>query len=432
MNFNQSEKYYQRAQKVMAGGVSSEFRKFSHPFPLFYKEAKGATITDVDNNTYLDFTLSQGPAILGHSHPEVLECIEAYSKQGQIFAGQHKLELELAEKIVELIPCAEQVRFSVSGSEADHTALRLAKAYTKRNKILRFEGHYHGWFDNVCYGISAPSSEAIGSREEPNVFAWSSGIPEQNSDTLVIPWNDLELLEQTIKKYKNELAAVITEPVMCNNGCIPPEANYLQKMRELCTENGIVLIFDEVITGFRLNLGGAQTHFNVTPDLAVFGKAMANGYPISCLVGKRELMQMITESKVIHAGTLNSQNACVAAAYSTITILEKDHIINDLHEKGQYLMQGLKKGAEACQNTIHIQGAGPMFHMAFTELDKIKEYRDMFHVNGAAYGQFVKGMQERGIRLIGRGLWYVSAAHTRDDLDRAIQASEDTLKGIQV
>ncbi|MFN8855828.1 MAG: aspartate aminotransferase family protein, partial [Planctomycetaceae bacterium] len=248
--YDKSKELYERACRVLSGGVASEFRKFSTPHPLFYAKGEGSRLWDVDGNEYLDFTLSQGPLVLGHSHPEILHAVSEASQAGQLYAGQHLQELELAELLQRLIPCAERLRFSLSGSEADHAALRLARAVTGRPRFLRFEGHYHGWFDSVAWGVGGTLPD-MGPREEPTAVPWSQGLPSEIRDEfLTLPWNDLGLVEQLFARHASELAAVITEPVMCNNGCIPPQPGFLQGLRELCTRHGVLLIFDEVITGF--------------------------------------------------------------------------------------------------------------------------------------------------------------------------------------
>jgi glutamate-1-semialdehyde 2,1-aminomutase len=428
-SYAESKRLYERACNVLAGGVASEFRKFSLPHPLFYSHGKGSRVWDVDGNEYLDFTLSQGPLILGHSHPHVLETVREYSAQGQLFAGQHRLELELAEKLQQLIPCAELMRFSLSGSESDHAALRLARAVTGHPKFLRFEGHYHGWLDNVCYSIAAPSEEALGPRENPTRVPWTQGLPPQGAEEcLLLPWNDLELVEKMLAQHHTEIAAIITEPAMCNSGCIPPEPGFLQGLRSLCDHYHILLIFDEVITGFRLGLGGAQAYFNVVPDLAVFGKAMASGYPISVLAGKREMMRLIAEGKVIHAGTMNSGNPSVAAAVATLEILERENVHAKLFALGSQLITGLREAARQTGHNLLVQGPGPMFHIGFTPLERVRDYRDMLSYDKTKYAQFVAGMQERGIRLIGRGLWYLSAAHTEAEITQAISAATETFQ----
>jgi glutamate-1-semialdehyde 2,1-aminomutase len=438
-SYEKSKELYERACRVMAGGVASEFRKYSQPHPLFYKAGEGARLWDVDDNEYLDFTLSQGPLILGHSNPRVLQAVCEYSEHGQLFAGQHLTELELAEKLQSCIPCAELLRFSLSGAEADHTALRVARAATGREKFVRFEGHYHGWFDNVALGVSGLNEDVLGPRESPTPVAWTQGLPPRIEDEcIVLPWNDLELLSRVVRERAAEIAAIITEPVMCNNGCIPPEPGFLQGLRSLCDEYGIVLIFDEVITGFRLGMGGAQAHFGVTPDLAIFGKAMANGYPISVVCGRRcfgahnkPLMQLVAEGKVIHAGTINSCNPCVAASLETLRVLEE----NDVHERlfalGQRLMRGLREVAREADETLLVQGMGPMFHAGFTAKDAVRDYRDTLSYDSARYARFVWQMQERGIRLIGRGLWYISAAHTLADIEHVTEVARESLQALK-
>src|SRR5260221_1404450 len=217
--YQKSKALYERACQVLAGGVSSEFRKYGPPHPLFYERGFGSRIVDVDGNEYLDFTLSQGPLILGHSHPQVLAEVAQASADGQLFAGQHLRELELAETLQRLIPCAELLRFSLSGSESDHAALRLARAVTGRPKFLRFEGHYHGWFDSVAVGVGGPSLEALGPREHPTPMRWTQGLPDRiEEQSLVLPWNDLALVDATLRERHAEIAAIITEPIMCTSG----------------------------------------------------------------------------------------------------------------------------------------------------------------------------------------------------------------------
>jgi len=427
-NYTKSAELFERAKKSLAGGVSSEFRKFGYPHPLFYAQAKGSRIVDVDENEYVDYTLSQGPMILGHSHPEVLAKIAQASAAGQLFAGQHLMELELAEKIQQHVPCAELLRFSLSGSEADHAALRVARYVTGRQKFIRFEGHYHGWLDNVAYGIGG-TAEQIGEREHPNSVVWSGGVSEASkAEHILLPWNDLELVQRTVAQHGDEIAAIITEPVMCNSGCITPESGFLQGLRDICTQHKIALIFDEVITGFRLGMSGAQGYYGVTPDLAVFAKAIASGYPISVLAGKREWMQPIAEGKVIHAGTMNSGNATIAAALATIEVLEREHAHERIFSYGRRLMAALHQIAQDNGHSVLIQGLGPMFHMAFTTQTQARDYRDTLAFDKAKYAKFLAGMHDQGIRLIGRGLWYLSAAHTEDDLVQAVRAARQVFK----
>lgn len=424
-NYEKSGQLLERAKKVLASGVSSEFRKYNHPHALFYTHGKGSRIYDVDGNEYLDFTLSQGPLILGHSHPEVLQAVSDYSQQGQLYAGQHTQEIELAEKLNELIPSAELMRFCLDGSEAVQTAFRVARAKTGKQKFLRFEGHYHGWLDNVAYGISTPSTEALGSREQPNVFPWTAGLPDSSKeDFMVLPWNDLELVKRTLEAQHTEIAAIITEPIMCNNGCVLPAEGFLQGLRTICDRYGIALIFDEVITGFRVGLGGAQRYFGVTPDLSIFAKAMGSGYPISAVVGKREWMELIEQGKVIHAGTMNSGNPTVAAALATIRVLERENPYERMYTLGRRLMDGLREIAKQSGQNLVVQGLGPMFVTYFGDHRSAVDYRDTLKADKGKLNQFIAGLHNEGIRVIGRGLWYISAVHTAADIELALAAAE--------
>ncbi len=428
-NYEQSARLLERAKKVLAGGVSSEFRKYNYPHAMFYTHGKGSRIYDADGNEYLDFTLSQGPLILGHSHPEVLEEVAAYSSKGQLFAGQHIKEIELAEKINELIPAAELMRFCLDGSEAVQTAFRIARAKTGKQKFLRFEGHYHGWLDNVSWGLSTPSKDALGSAEEPNVFPWSAGLPQGSKDEfIIIPWNDSEILIKTIEQHHQELAAIITEPLMCNNGCILPKDGFLQTIRELCTKFNIAFILDEVITGFRLSLGGAQKYFNIQPDIAIFAKAIASGYPLSAVVGKREWMELLENATVIQAGTMNSCNPTVAAALATIQVLERENPYERMFFLGKKLMEGIREAAQANNQQMVIQGPGPVFNTSFSYLQSIQDYRDNLETDKVKLGKFIAAMQNQGVRIIGRGLWYISAAHTAEDIEFAIEKVNKVLK----
>lgn len=426
-----SAKLLERSKKVLAGGVSSEFRKFNHPHALFYESASGVHIKDVDGNVYLDFTLSQGPMIVGHSHPHVLNRIESSIAKGQLFAGQHELEIELAEKLNRHIPSAEMMRFCLDGSTAVQTALRIARAKTKKNKFIRFEGHYHGWLDNMSWGLTQDEG-SMGERHSPVAVPWTEGIAKGSQDEFIIlPWNDIDLVNRTIVQHHEEIAAIITEPIMCNSGCILPEPGFLQGLRETTEKYGIALIFDEVITGFRTALGGAQQFYGVTPDLSVFAKAMASGFPISAIAGKKQWMQLVADSKVIHAGTMNSACALIAAALGTLEVLEESGTHERIFRLGKRLMHGLERVSQETGQNLLVQGLGPMFHTGFCDLKKIKEFRNLRHYEQPKSKMFVQGLQQRGIRVIGRGLWYISSVHTEDHINHAILMAKDTLEELK-
>lgn len=428
--YQESSRLLERAKKVLAGGVSSEFRRYNHPHALFYTHGAGSYIYDVDGNEYLDFTLSQGPLIVGHSHQRVVQAVAEYAALGQLFAGQHEKEVELAEKLNSIIPSAEMMRFCLDGSEAVQTALRIARAKTGKPRFLRFEGHYHGWLDNVAWGLSTPSIEEMGPREDPVAHPWSSGLaPNSREEFILLPWNDLALVKKIVEERHQEIAGIITEPVMCNNGCIVPKEGFLEGLRELCDEYEIALIFDEVITGFRLGLSGAQGYFNVIPDLSIFAKALASGYPISATVGKREWMREIESSRVIHAGTMNSGNASIAAALATIQVLEDDpDTFHRMFRLGERLREGLRAAARDAQQPLEVQGVGPILNTSFTTLPGAKDYRDTLSADKSLLGRFIAGLHDRGIRVIGRGLWYINAVHTEDEINRAVSTANDVLR----
>jgi glutamate-1-semialdehyde 2,1-aminomutase len=425
--FAKSRALYERAKRSLAGGVSSQFRVFNVIHPMFYARAAGSRVWDVDGNELIDFTLSQGPCILGHSHPEMLERVGKALAQAQLFAGQHEDELQLAETLQRMIPCAERVRFGSSGSEAAHAVLRLARFVTRRPKFIKFEGQYHGWFDSVSFNVAPPASLANDpTRPQP----WGGGIPDVLAEDVVpLPWNDLALVRETLERQGHEIGAIITEPVMCNQGCIEPKPGFLQGLRALCDQYDVALIFDEIITGFRLDLSGAQGYYGVTPDLALFGKALGSGFPLSAIVGKERFMSPLERGEVYHAGTLNGNNGCVAAALATIDILERDDRAAHRHivRMGKMLRDGLADLAARSPLPIRIQGPGPMFHMGFTRRDHVTEYRHVLDYDRALYQDFCRRLLLRGIRVIERGLWYVSAAHSEEDVRLCLKTAEDVL-----
>lgn len=424
-SYEKSRQLYERARHSMAGGVSSHFRSLGYPHPLFFKRGVGARVVDVDDNEYLDFTLSQGPLILGHSNPIVLSKVNEEMKHGQLYAGQHELELTLAEQLKRLVPCADLIRFCNSGSEAVQATLRVARAHTGRSKYIKFEGQYHGWFDNVLI-----SQHPDGPNSTPQKVLETKGQSGNVLDDIVVlHWNDLKAVEETFAQIGNEVAAVITEPIMCNNGCIEPLPGYLEGLRHLCDKYGSVLIFDEIITGFRLGLGGAQEFYGVTPDLATFGKAMASGFPISFFAGKQELMELVANGTVLHAGTYNSNNPSIAASAATVELLEAggNQLYDRLRALGLRLKRGLEEAAHRSGHQVLVSGPGQVLHMSFTERQSVVNFRETLGSDSKKYGQFVQKMLDRGVRLIGRGIWYLSIAHTEQDVEHALSVATEVL-----
>lgn len=428
--WQRSQELFERAKQSLAGGVSSNVRLLTKPLPLFFERAAGAMIYDVDGNGYIDYVLGQGPMILGHSHPAVLAGVNAAMQKGQLFAGQHELEITVAEKMTALIPGAELCRFGLSGSEMVQAAMRLARAITGRTKILRFEGHYHGWYDNVLISVAPPMDKA-GPREHPNSVP---GTPGQTlsalDDFFVLPWNDLALVEKLFAEHGNQIAAVMTEAMMCNTGAIPPEPGFLAGLRRLCDQYGALLYFDETITGFRLGLQGAQGRFGVTGDLSSFAKAMAGGFANAALVGKRDYMIRFAQG-VNHSGTFNSNVIAMAASAAAIAELEKEDgaIYRQLEEKGAHLMAGIRAIGQRLGLPLHVQGLPTAFHVSFTELPAIRDYRDYaLHCDKERYSHFCVAMLQRGVRLIERGVWYLSAAHTEEHLEKTLEAVAASLQ----
>jgi glutamate-1-semialdehyde 2,1-aminomutase len=426
--------WQKRARRALAGGVSSQFRAAD---PVVFSHGKGSRIWDVDGNEYVDFTLSQGPLIHGHSHAEILDAVTESLGRGQIWNGLHTQEIELAEKLVEVIPCADCVRLGCTGGEAVQSAIRLARAFTQRPKVVKFEGHYHGWLDSVAASINPPL-DAAGPEQSPHCVPWCDGMaPRAIDDIVVSPWNDLPTLAEILRANARQVAAVITEPCMCNSGCIEPAPGYLSGLRDLCDRFGAVLIFDEVITGFRLSLGGAQQHYDVTPDLAVFGKAVAGGFPLSVIAGRAEIMQLLADGRAIHAGTLNAHVASVAASLASLRLLEKDATTYPrLRQAGQWLSRRLEESAAAAGFTAMTTGPGAVFHLGFLRATgrpacsgvATRNYRDVVrNYDMETYADFVRGMARHGVRLIGRGIWYLSTAHTERDVEQTIAAAQKTL-----
>ena len=432
MKFDESRALYERACRTCPGGIHSNVRKNWHPVPVFYDRGEASHVWDVDGNELIDYVLARGPLLLGHSPRPVLEAVKAQMDRGLMYAGQHALEIEAAEKVVDLVPCAQAVRFSNSGSEAVHGALRLARGVTGRTKVMRFEGQYHGWFDSAFWNYAPPLDRA-GPRDDPNPIPVSGGQVASDSENLVIrPWNDLALVEQAFNRYPNEIAAVLTEPVMCNNGGILPQPGFLEGLRELCTRHGALLIFDEVITGFRASLGGAQAHFGVTPDLATFAKAMAGGFPVSAIAGAAEPMKAFGDLTVTHSGTYNSNGPCMAATVAALNALSADDgaLLENAHAMGGQLMAGIEAAAKTAGKRAHVRGIPPAFHVSFNEPEEVVDYRSFALSDKEAYTRFWIALQERGVRTTPDGLWFVSTAHTQEDVDRTLAAVAEALQEV--
>lgn len=430
MSFEKSRQLYERSRRSLAGGVSSNVRLAESPTPLFFQRGEGAHLIDADGNDYVDYVLGQGPDIFGHSPRFVTDAVTSAMEQGVTFAGQHETEIRVSEMVQASIPGAELVRYASSGTEVVQAALRLARAYTGRDKFVKFEGHYHGWADSVSYSTLAPLDQ-LGPAENPTPAPMSAGIePNTAQDVLVLPWNDLGSVQRLVDEQGEDIAAIITEPIMCNANCIMPRPGYLKGLRRLCDQRGIVLIFDEVITGFRVALGGAQELFGVTPDLSTYAKAMAGGFPLAMFAGRRDIMSLVADASVLHGGTVNGNVVSLAAAEACLNRLHDldTDALGRMKRSGRALMQGLQELTRKHEIPALLQGPGPVFHMSFTDASVISDYREhMTSVDHATYARFCEGMLERGIRLIGRGIWFTSTEHTEEDITRTLNAADEAL-----
>jgi glutamate-1-semialdehyde 2,1-aminomutase len=424
MTFEKSKQRMAAASRYLAGGVSSNFRHGVSPTPLVIQSGSGPYVTDIDGNRLIDYYLAMGPMILGHSPESVVRAAQRQLDRGILFAGQTEAEFEAAELVCRLVPCAERVRFSCSGSEVIQAALRLARAATDRQTVIKFEGHYHGWLDSVQWSV-APAEEACGPVEAPAKISGTLGQDPLTGEHLhILPWNNLQAVEDRLAQ--GDVAAVIMEPAMCNTSAIPPSAGYLEGVRAACTKHGTVLIFDEVVTGFRLSVGGAQGLFGVTPDLATFGKAIANGFPVAALAGRADLLDQFVTKRVMHGGTYNGHPACMAAAAETLRILEKGDVYTLINRSGRQLMEGIlevlrRRGIEA-----RVQGFPGIFHIAFAPNRPIRSYRDTFDFDRARYVRFTTALIERGVRALERGAWFLSFEHDAPVIDRTLQIVDES------
>ena len=420
-----SESWYERSLRSVAGGVHSNVQAAAPPQPLYIERGKGSKIYDVDGNEYIDYLLAYGPAILGHS-PDVLN--EAVKKQidlGVAFGNPGPGDIEAAEKIIEMVPCAESVRFNNTGTEAVQSILRLARAYTGKNKIIKFEGHYHGWLDNIYISHLPDSVLLMGLPNNPWPVLGSAGqSPSAVSDLVVLPWNDLAIVEQALCDHRGEIAAILTEPIMSNCAVIPPKPGYLEGLRKLADQYGVLLIFDEVITGFRVAPGGAQEYYGVTPDVSTFAKAIGGGFPVAGICGSKEVFKYIASMDVVHAGTYNGNPLVISAVNAVLDEINKNdgEFHKELTRRGKKLMAGITGAAQKNDVKIRVDGPGPMFGIAFTDKN-FYDFRSYFEVKNSAWKRFRRRMLENGVHIFptDKGLFYLSGAHTDEDIDYTIE-----------
>lgn len=412
---------YERAQRSLAGGVSSGMRRSARPYPLYYASGHGSHVTDVDGNSYLDYGLAWGPLILGHARQELIDAVTRQLARGLTFGAQHDLEIEVSELMTRVVPCADSVAYANSGTEIVQVALRLARAATGRARFVKFEGHYHGWADSVLVSYHPSLAEIEAAKSAPIPIGAGQ---RPHDDVLVALWNDRESVERFFAEYGTEISALICEPMLCNSGCIPPEPGFLEFLREITRQHGTVLIFDEVITGFRLHLGGAQGFYGVTPDLATYAKAIAGGAPLSAMAGKGPLMDLIASGKVVHAGTLNGNPFSLAAAKATLDVLARQNgaLYQGMSERGEKLRQGLEALLRAKGFAVVTSGVGPVFQVSFME-KPARNYRDTLSADRSRYSDFALALLDEGVLVLPDGRWYVSAAHSNEDIEATLDAA---------
>ena len=417
-----SSDLFKAAQQHIPGGVNSPVRAFKGVGgdPVFFKSAKGAYLVDADDKQYIDYVASWGPAILGHAHPEVVKAVQEQATKGLSFGAPTEIETEMADLVCELIPSMEMVRMVSSGTEATMTAIRLARGYTGRDKIVKFEGCYHGHSDSLL--VKAGSGAlTLG---EPS----SPGVPAALAElTLTLTHNDADEVKEVFAKVGKEIACIIVEPIAGNMNCIPPEEGFLETLRQVCDENGTVLIFDEVMCGFRANLQGAQGLYNITPDLTTFGKVIGGGMPVGAFGGKREIMEKIAPlGPVYQAGTLSGNPLAMAAGLKTLNLIKEPGFFENLDQKAKRLTAGLQAAADELNIPFTTNQVGGMYGYFFNEEKNISRFAQVAKGNMAHFQAFYHGMLNEGVYLAPSAYeaGFVSSQHTDEDIDNTIAAAK--------
>ncbi len=432
---------FERAFRTIPGGVHSNAR-YLKPYPLFFSKADGKRIWDIDENEYVDYFVNHGAIVLGHAYPQVDEAVRKQMESGLASGYESELTVSTAEDLVQIIPHAEMVRFAGSGSDAVASAIQIARGYTGRNKILKTEGAWHGTYDYACASYRPPSDKA-GPRKTPRTIPESAGFVKEDviKNTLVAPFNDSEAMAKIVKKNKKTLAAVIIEPIIHNCGAIMPKEGYLQSVREIAQDNNILLILDEVITGFRGAPGGAQEYYGVEADIATYGKAIANGYQIAALVGKKDILQVSgPDTKkgsiggfggVIFGGTFHAHHLSVAACKATMTELKDGEVARHLNHLTDKLKKSVEDIAHDLHSNIRVDGLGGEFTFYFSD-HEVTNYREAISTDsgtGAKFLRLQKHLQDRGIRFLPRHIYHhgFSYSHTEKDIEELAIAIRESL-----
>ena len=426
MLYQRSSALFEEAKKYIPGGVNSPVRAFKSVggVPIFMKSAKGAYLTDADDRTYIDYINSWGPAILGHTHPEVLEAVQKQAEKGFSYGTPTELETEIASLIVKNVPNIDQIRMVSSGTEACMSAIRLARGYTGREKIIKFEGCYHGHSDSFL--IEAGSGAAtFGNPNSPGVTRGTA------KDTLLVGYNDLEKVKFIFEQNKNEIAGVIIEPIAGNMGCVLPENNFLQELRKLCDENGTLLIFDEVMTGFRQAFGGAQERFGVKADLVTYGKVIGGGMPVGAFAGRTEIMDCLApKGSVYQAGTLSGNPLAMRAGLTTLQIIQRDvDFYKNIDKTTETLSQEIEKifAEKGLQNVINRKGS---MMSIFFGVEKVSNFEDAKKANHKQFNEFFHYLLSNGIYLPPSGYetWFISSAIKQTEIDKTLEVIRNWMK----
>jgi glutamate-1-semialdehyde 2,1-aminomutase len=430
--FEKTQALRDRASQVMPLGVSSNFRYWGPTQSPAVARGEGCYYWDLDGNRYIDYRLGFGPIILGHGHPTVCDRVAEAMRQGTVFAAVTELETRVAERIIRMCPGVELVRFANSGAEATMHALRIARGYTNREKVLKFEGQYHGMYDYVLWSTASANPKDLGPRQNPIPSQQSAGIPACNRELiLTLPYNDFEVLDLTLKREGQQIAAIIVEPILGNAASIGPKEGWLEFLREKCNEYGIVLIFDEVKTGFRIAPGGAQEFFGIKADLATYAKAIANGFPLAAIGGRREVMDVVGNG-VSQGGTYCANSVGVAAGDATLELLEDGKILKEIDTQGQKLQAGIAKVLTEADIPHQIYGPGAMFGIMLMEGEAV-EFRDFARHDAELYERIAMELVARGVipDTDAREPWFLCAAHDDVAIDETLNIFADSVKAVR-
>ncbi len=425
-----SQPIFDRAFNVLVKGVSSNFRYLGKASTPVISKGKGAYIWDADGNKFIDYRLGWGPIILGHADDRVNQEVIKYLGNGTTFAATTELEVLVAEKLVKMIPGMEKLRFTNTGTEATMHALRTARGYTNKEKFIKFEGQYHGAHDYVLFSTASSPVGAMGSRTSPIPLQVGSGIPNKIRDYVYcLPFNDFDAIERCVKDHHGELAAILVEPCLGNIAGIEPKDGFLDHLRSLCNKYNIVLIFDEVKTGFRLSNGGARETYDVIPDISTYAKSLGNGLPVAAFGGKAEVMDVIGGGSVTHAGTFGANGVSMAAANAVLDILAESEVLQDLAKRGMRLKNGIDQILTDAGVTHQMCGHPNIQGFLITDR-KVEEVRDLAYSNDNMYETIMNNMYNRGVWVENdpREPWFLCASHTDDIINETLNIFQDSVK----